>query len=91
MNYRSVVCFGRGRQVTDPATQKRVYEAMVARYFPGRSLGQDYAAPTAAHLASTRLVEVAIDDWSAKAREGGPTGPLDLDDDSPGTCGVVPL
>jgi nitroimidazol reductase NimA-like FMN-containing flavoprotein (pyridoxamine 5'-phosphate oxidase superfamily) len=91
MNYRSVVCFGRGREVTDPETQKRVYEAMVTRYFPGRTLGQDYAAPTAAHLASTRLVEVAIDDWSAKAREGGPTGPLDLDEDSPGTCGVVPL
>src|SRR5947209_19490569 len=29
MNYRSVVCFGRGSRVTDPAVQHVVYESMV--------------------------------------------------------------
>jgi hypothetical protein len=91
MNYRSVVCFGRGRQVTDPEVQQRVYEGMVSRYFPGRTAGHDYSEPTAAHLYATTLIEVHIEEWSAKARTGGPTGPLDADPFAPGTCGVVPL
>jgi hypothetical protein len=91
MNYRSVVCFGRGRKVTDPAVMQRVYRGMVSRYFPGRTAGRDYSEPTSAHLEATTLIEVQIDEWSAKAREGGPAGPLDREADAPGTCGVVPL
>jgi hypothetical protein len=91
MNYRSVVCFGRGRRVTDPAVQAAVYEAMIGRYFPGRTAGRDYAAPTAEHLAATALIEVEIEEWSAKARAGGPLDPLDAAADAPGTRGVVPL
>jgi len=89
MNYRSVVCFGRGRPVTDPQVQRTVFEAMVRRYFPGRTEGRDYSAPTAEHLESTALVEIEIEEWSAKTREGGPLGPLDAEDDAPGTCGVI--
>ena len=91
MNYRSAVCFGRGRRVTDSAVQRTVYEAMVSRYFPGRTEGRDYAAPTAAHLESTALIEVEIEQWSAKMRTGGPLGPLDAEEGAPGTCGVVDL
>lgn len=91
MNYRSAVCFGRGRRVMDEAVQRTVYEAMVSRYFPGRTEGRDYAAPTAAHLASTALIEVEIEEWSAKMRTGGPLGPLDAMEDAPGTCGVVAI
>jgi uncharacterized protein len=91
MNYCSAVCFGRGRRVMDPATQRVVYEAMVRRYFPGRTEGRDYAAPTEAHLDATALVEVEIEELSAKMRTGGPLGPLDAIEGAPGTCGVVPL
>lgn len=91
INYRSVVCFGRGRRVTDPAVQRSVYEAMVGRYFPGRTAGRDYAEPTPEHLEATVLIAVEIEEWSAKARAGGPLGPLDADDNAPGTRGVVPL
>jgi hypothetical protein len=91
MNYRSAVCFGRGRQVMDSAVQRTVYEAMVRRYFPDRTEGRDYAAPTAAHLESTTLIEVEIEEASAKMREGGPLGPLDAIEGAPGTCGVVPV
>ena len=91
MNYRSAVCFGRGRRVMDPATQRMVYEAMVRRYFPGRTEGRDYAAPTEAHLDATALVEVEIEELSAKMRTGGPLGPLDAIEGAPGTCGVVSL
>ena len=91
MNYRSVVCFGRGRAVTDPSVQRRVYEAMVLRYFPGRTAGRDYSEPTPAQLESTTLVQFEIEEWSAKRREGGPLGPLDADPSAPGTCGVIDL
>ncbi len=91
MNYRSVVCFGRGSRVTDPAVQQRLYEAMVSRYFPGRTAGRDYSIPTPAHLEATALIEIQIDEISAKSREGGPAGPTDSLPDAPGTCGVVPL
>jgi nitroimidazol reductase NimA-like FMN-containing flavoprotein (pyridoxamine 5'-phosphate oxidase superfamily) len=91
MNYQSVVCFGRGSQVTDPEVQQRVYRAMVSRYFPGRTAGHDYSEATAAHLQATTLIQVEIEEWSAKARDGGPTGPLDADSNAPGTCGVLPL
>ena len=91
MNYQSVVCFGRGREVTDTDVRQRVYRAMVSRYFPGRTAGQDYSDATAAHLKATTLVEVEIEEWSAKTREGGPTGPLDAEANAPGTCGVMPL
>lgn len=91
MNYRAVVCFGRGREVGDPERQRRLYRGMVARYFPGRSAGRDYSEPTGAQLAATALVEVEIEEMSAKMREGGPLGPLDATADAPGTCGVVAL
>jgi hypothetical protein len=91
MNYRSVVCFGRGHRVMDAAVQRAVYEAMVGRYFPGRTEGRDYSAPTPAHLESTTLIELAIEEWSAKMRTGGPLGPLDDVEDAPGTRGVVEL
>jgi nitroimidazol reductase NimA-like FMN-containing flavoprotein (pyridoxamine 5'-phosphate oxidase superfamily) len=91
MNYRSAVCFGRGHRVLDSAVQRTVYEAMVRRYFPGRTEGRDYQAPTAANLDSTALVEVEIEEWSAKMRTGGPLGPMDAVEGAPGTCGVVEL
>jgi len=91
MNYRSAVCFGRGRRVTDSAVQRAVYEAMVSRYFPGRTAGRDYSEPTPAHLESTTLIEVEIEEWSAKMRTGGPLGPHDAEENAPGTCGVAPL
>jgi len=91
MNYRSAVCFGRGRRVTDESVQRSVYEAMVRRYFPGRTEGRDYSAPTESHLESTALVEIEIEEWSAKMRTGGPLGPMDAIEDAPGTRGVVEL
>ena len=89
MNYRSVVCFGRGREVVDHARQRIIYDGMIARYFPGRTAGRDYQEATPAQLDGTLLVEVMIEDWSAKSRTGGPTGPLDSDTLAPGTCGVL--
>ena len=53
-----------------PRYSKRVYQGMVYRYFPGRTAGRDYSETTAAHLDATTLIEVQIEEWSAKAQEG---------------------
>lgn len=91
MNYRSVVCFGRARPVDDPEEKQRVFAAMIDRYFPGRTAGVHYAEATAAQLRATALLEVVIENISAKARRGGPTGPLDQEEAAFGTRGVVAL
>jgi nitroimidazol reductase NimA-like FMN-containing flavoprotein (pyridoxamine 5'-phosphate oxidase superfamily) len=91
MNYRSVVCFGRGRLVEDAGEKARLLERMVRRYFPGREEGVDYEAAPAGHLTATALVEVTIEEASAKARRGGPNGPLDDDPDALGSAGLIEI
>lgn len=91
VNYRSVVCFGRGAFVEDRERRRLVLEAMVARYFPGRAAGVDYAPITDQEDRATRLVELAIEEMSAKGRSGGPRGALDDDDTTPGNAGVHPV
>jgi uncharacterized protein len=91
INYRSAVCFGRGCEITDHQMQRALYQEMIRRYFPGRIAGRDYTLPTDPELAATLLVEVAIEELSAKARQHGPGGPWDHDPQAPGTAGVIPL
>jgi nitroimidazol reductase NimA-like FMN-containing flavoprotein (pyridoxamine 5'-phosphate oxidase superfamily) len=88
-NYRSVMCFGRGRILEDEQAKRVMFEQMTTRYFPGRTAGRDYTPAPSSHLATTAVVEVVIEEICAKMREGGPKGPQDADDGAPGTCGVV--
>jgi uncharacterized protein len=90
-NYRSVMCFGHGRIFADEQEKRVMFEAMTSRYFPGRTAGRDYTPAPSSHLATTAVVEVTIEQISAKTREGGPKGPQDAQDSAPGTCGVVDL
>jgi nitroimidazol reductase NimA-like FMN-containing flavoprotein (pyridoxamine 5'-phosphate oxidase superfamily) len=91
MNYRSVVLFGTARPVTDNIEKARIFTGMIGRYHPGRTAGREYEAATPAQLTATQVVEVTIEDMSAKARRGGPRGPLDNDPAATGTCGVLNL
>jgi nitroimidazol reductase NimA-like FMN-containing flavoprotein (pyridoxamine 5'-phosphate oxidase superfamily) len=91
MNYRSVVLFGRAREVTSEDEKSQLFDEMVERYFPGRTLGRDYYAPPSPDLGVTALVEVTVEEWNAKARRGGPTGPDDNNADAPGSAGVIEL
>jgi len=88
-NYRSVICYGRARVVEDATKKATIFDAMVARYFPGRTAGRDYEPATRADLDGTAVLEFHIEAWSAKARRGGPKGPHDNDDSFPGSCGVI--
>jgi uncharacterized protein len=87
-NYRSVMCFGRGSIFEDEEQKREMFEAMTTRYFPGRTAGRDYTPAPSSHLATTAVVEVIIEQSSAKMREGGPKGPQDADPNAPGTCGI---
>lgn len=91
VNYRSVVCFGRAAPEPDASEQAALLEAMIARYFPGRTAGRDYERAPEAHLEATAFVVLEIEELSAKARRGGPKGPRDADPIAWGTAGVVPL
>ena len=71
--------------------KQAVFTAMTSRYFPGRTAGHDYAVAPKSHLDATPVVEIVIEEISAKMREGGPKGPRDADVNASGTCGVVEL
>jgi len=91
MNYRSVVLFGTAREITDHDEKFALFDRMVQRYFPDRLLERDYNPPPASDLGVTALVEVQIEEWSAKARRGGPTGPDDDKPDALGSAGYTSL
>ena len=90
-NYRSVVAYGRGSQITDVAEKRRILDAMTERYFPGRHVGADYDAAADDDLAKMGLVDIAIDEASAKMRDGGPQGDHDADPAYPGSAFVRPV
>jgi hypothetical protein len=88
MNYRSVVVLGRGRAIEDDGRKQRVWAALVDHVIPGRS--RDCRLPNAKESSATMLVEIPIDEASAKIRTGGPKD--DADDLALGHwAGVLPL
>lgn len=70
MNYRSVVLFGRARAITDPVEKQRALRAFAEHIVPGR--WSDLPVPTPQELGATAVVEVPIDEVSAKIRSGPP-------------------
>ena len=91
-NYRSVVAFCRAAAVQPTLDQARaILDAMIGRYWAGRTAGVDYEVTPQKHLETTALVALDIEAMSAKTRAGGPKGPGDDDPAVPGTAGVTDL
>jgi nitroimidazol reductase NimA-like FMN-containing flavoprotein (pyridoxamine 5'-phosphate oxidase superfamily) len=88
MNHRSLVVYGTGRTVTDPAEQRAALDAVVDHTVPGRSA--EARPPTDAELRQTRVLAVPLAEASAKVRTGGP---LDKEEDLdlPVWAGVIPI
>ena len=88
VNYRSVVCFGTARRVDDAAQKAAALARFVDAMLPGRAA--ESRASDRNELAATLLLRFAVEDASAKVREGGP-----LDDPADRElqhwAGVVPL
>jgi nitroimidazol reductase NimA-like FMN-containing flavoprotein (pyridoxamine 5'-phosphate oxidase superfamily) len=88
MNYRSVVVFGKAREVADEDEKVRALEALVEHVVRGRS--QDIRQPNDKELRQTLVLAMPLDEASAKIRTGGP---VDDDEDYalPMWAGVLPL
>ncbi|MDH3606859.1 MAG: pyridoxamine 5'-phosphate oxidase family protein [Acidimicrobiia bacterium] len=88
MNYRSVVIFGRPREVDDPDEKMRALEAVTEHVAHGR--WADARLPNDLEFKGTTVLAIAIDETSAKIRTG-PPGDDDEDYELPIWAGVVPV
>jgi nitroimidazol reductase NimA-like FMN-containing flavoprotein (pyridoxamine 5'-phosphate oxidase superfamily) len=87
MNYRSVVVFGKAREVGEDE-KVRVLDSLVEHVVRGRS--KEVRAPNLKELRQTLVLALPIDEASAKIRTGGP---VDDEEDYalPIWAGVLPL
>jgi uncharacterized protein len=88
MNYRSVIVYGRAREVTDPDELLVASRAITDHVAPGR--GDDARMPTDDEYRQTLLLAIPIDEASAKVRSGPPIDDEE-DLDLPIWAGVLPL
>jgi len=88
VNYRSAVIFGRANRVEDREQKLAAMRALVEHVAPGRWDGT--RAPNDKEIAGTLILELPIEETSAKIRTGGP-----IDDEAdyalPFWAGVIPL
>ena len=70
MNYRSVVVLGTATEVTDPEEKGRALDAIVEHVAPGRL--SSVRSPSEVEMRATRVVELPLDEASAKVRTGPP-------------------
>jgi nitroimidazol reductase NimA-like FMN-containing flavoprotein (pyridoxamine 5'-phosphate oxidase superfamily) len=87
-NYRSVVARGEAFIVTSEERKAEVLDALVERLIPGRSA--DARKPTSDELRQTGVLELQLEEVSAKVRTGDP---IDTEQDlgSPCWAGVLPI
>jgi nitroimidazol reductase NimA-like FMN-containing flavoprotein (pyridoxamine 5'-phosphate oxidase superfamily) len=88
MNYRSVIVYGVGREVTDPDEKWNAQRALVDHVVPGRSA--DARMPDQRELDQTTILAVDLDEVSAKVRTGPPKDE-ERDLDLGIWAGVLPL
>ena len=87
-NYRSVVAFGRTRRLEGEQARRAALDVLVEHIVPGRS--REARAPSEAELNSTEVVELLIEEATAKVRSGPPKEPAG-DCKLPVWAGVLPL
>lgn len=88
MNYRSVVILGEGRSIEDPERKDQALRALVEHIVPGRS--DDARGPSRKELKATEVIELEIDEASAKIRTG-PPGDASADISLPVWAGELPI
>lgn len=88
LNYRSVILYGIGREVTDPDEKDLAQRALVEHVVPGRSA--QVRPPNAKELKETAILAFRLDEASAKVRTGDPIDPEE-DLELPVWAGVLPL
>lgn len=87
-NYRSVVVHGNGRLISDRNEKRQALDLITDRLLPGRLA--DVRPSTDSEVGQAAVIELRLDEVSAKVRTGGPIDqPEDLA--SPVWAGVIPL
>jgi hypothetical protein len=88
MNYRSAVVFGTARKIDDPAQKNEALRVISEHLIAGR--WDEVRAPRNQELKATMVLELTIEEASAKSRSGPP-----IDDEAdyalPVWAGVLPL
>ncbi len=87
VNYRSVMVFGVGRPVDEPAEKAAALEAFLDTLAPGR--WAHIRAPDPGEMKRTRVIALPLDEASAKVRAGPPVDD-EPDMELPVWAGVVP-
>jgi nitroimidazol reductase NimA-like FMN-containing flavoprotein (pyridoxamine 5'-phosphate oxidase superfamily) len=88
MNYRSVVLFGKASIVEDDGDKVEVLRALTEHLIPGR--WDDVRGPSEQELRQTMVLEIPIQEASAKLRNGPPKDD-EADYGLPFWAGVIPL
>lgn len=88
MNYRSVVIFGRPRVIENTEAKLDSFREFFEHILPGR--WKDVRKPTTRELAQTAVVEIPLDEASAKIRSGPPQDDED-DYNLPVWAGLIPF
>ena len=88
LHYRSVVLFGRGEPVAEPAAKAAALLGLIDKLSPGRSAG--VRPPNPNELAATGVARMRIDEGGAKIAASPPHTP-DNDRAWPAWAGTVPL
>jgi uncharacterized protein len=88
MNYRSVVVLGKATLVDDPEEKLEALRVLAEHILPGR--WDDARQPNERELKATSVLQVPIEEFSAKVRTGPP---IDDEEDYsfPTWAGVIPL
>ena len=88
MNYRSVVILGQAPRDHRPERKDRALRKIVEHIVPGRS--DEARGPNPKELKATEVIELTIDEASAKIRTG-PPGDAGADMELPVWAGEIPL
>lgn len=88
MNYRTVVVLGRASPITDPERKREALIALTEHLVPGRAA--DARGPSDPELKATAVLELPLEEASAKVRTG-PPGESKRDTDPGVWAGVIPL
>jgi nitroimidazol reductase NimA-like FMN-containing flavoprotein (pyridoxamine 5'-phosphate oxidase superfamily) len=88
MNYRSVVVFGKASVIDDDEAKMAAFQDFFEHVLPGRWL--DARKPNHKELAQTAVIEVSLDEASAKIRTGPPADDEE-DYELPIWAGLLPL
>ena len=69
VEYKGVTVFGTLSVVPDEATATVKLQALLDKYFPHLTAGQDYRPPVPEELKRTSVYKLAIENWSAKQKQ----------------------